>query len=359
VPEAAVDEDGDSRGGEHEVRLPRPSVARWPKTLPPQGPSEAPLGARALGTDTAHQLAALSLRHDVDHGLPPTVGSYVRLTPHRADVPAKIDRIGRAHEWLTRAILLGSEASLAEAKRFLDLLPEPDRKRVTAGAKRTAEHLRALHPGRRVIAARAVGEDSKKPGEGDADLLLTFEDGGAVGYSLKIQASSEGVNVRNPTANSLTKALAGREFSALLTASQQDWYRLRGEEYAKGELDSKVVGQWGVKVLANAFREAHHLDPPKFVGALLRELRVGTNLILTVVDQGGRFLGHSTKYSRVAGDVRAEPKRLAIDARGISVRFALDGVELCHVDVYMMSGSEGKGTKLRAAIRCDFELDRP
>jgi len=272
-------------------------------------------------------------------------------------MPQKIDRIGRSVEWGTRYFLLQTGESKKDLERYLSYLPSSERRRVLVGAKKAAEKIISANEGKAVVDVVVIGEESKKPGTGDYDILVQFDDGSEKAYSLKIQKSSTGVNVRNPTLNSICKRFTGKSFYSFLTPEEVRYYEKLGEAYSKGHVESRVLGCWGAKKLASILNDALDYNPEKFIDIMLEEIRYKTNLIIVVVDNNAAFQGYVTKFVDLFARLRRNVEEIEIKPRGISVDFFLSKTRLFHIDVYMMSSSEGKGKKLRAAIRVDFEID--
>jgi hypothetical protein len=146
---------------------------------------------------------------------------------------------------------------------------------------------------------------------------------------------------------------------ASVTDGEWDRYVRQGGEYQTGLIESKEIGHWAAPIVARAFQEAFRRDPKGFVRTLFREMRVGTNLILTVVDSQARFRGYVTRFGSAVRSLTANPESLRFESRGISVFFGIEETEVCHLDLYMLSYSGGKGNRLRGAIRSDFEIDVP
>lgn len=280
-------------------------------------------------------------------------------------MPAKIDRIGRAHEWLTSARLNELAGNLAAAARdehqaeeYASTLDSSSRKRVTIAAEKSAAWIARAHKGK-IIESKVIGEASKRPGGPDFDLAISIEGGDRVGYSLKVQTSSSGVNLRNPTLDSFLRGVCGRQFRELLTGEQWCYYVAQGESYSRGQLESKRIGRWAIPFVAKGLLEAYRAQPDEFVSRLLGEMRAGTNLLLTVVTGDGRFLGYVTRFGRVVSKLKEDPRQLTIVGNGISIFFGVGDEPLCHLDLYMLSYSGGKGNRLRGAVRADFCLDPP
>lgn len=143
-------------------------------------------------------------------------------------MPAKIDRIGRAHEWLTSSRInqavgnsIGAKRDAVEAAGYLAVLPEPDRRRVEVAAEKTAEWIVGANRSMTISESEVIGEASKKTGGPDFDIRVTFPERKFIGYSLKIQSGPSGVNLRNPTLDSILFSLCGRKFrNVLLTLAQ-------------------------------------------------------------------------------------------------------------------------------------------
>lgn len=268
-------------------------------------------------------------------------------------MPKKIDRIGRAHEWLTGYNLSGAMSLKEKAEEYLGVLPERDKKRVNVGSLYSAKKIKELSGGG-IVGAEIVGEASKKPGSKGYDLLVSFENKTRAGYSLKIQSSSDGVNVRNPTLNSICKALTGSNFEDYLTEKEKKDYFLKGKMYSDGVLKSDVIGSWGAEKLREILKECLDKNPTEFIIRLMAEIRIKTNLILTIVDSNGKFIKQIVDFPDDVKLMASHPEKVSISNNGISVYFSINNSSPIHIDVYMMSNSLGKGKKLRAAIRIKF-----
>lgn len=279
-------------------------------------------------------------------------------------MPAYIDRIGRAHEWCAAAeinrLAGNSEAAafcLATAAEYLTTLSDAQRKRVEVGSLKTAQRIFAESGPAEVAGAKVVGEESKKPGSVDVDILVESKIRPPIGYSVKLQTTFKGVNVRNATPNSLLRSLlatTGLAFEDGLTEDERKHYFQSGEEYADGAVKSQPLGSWAAGVMAARMRSGHGADPAGFVARLLREVRFKDNLLLTVVNARGEFKGFAKNAAGTAERIEADPAGLTFEPRGISVHVFHRGLAIGHVDIYMGSGSDGKGTRLRLAIRRDF-----
>tara|TARA_Y100000310_G_scaffold315844_1_gene366904 strand:+ start:959 stop:1807 length:849 start_codon:yes stop_codon:yes gene_type:complete len=272
-------------------------------------------------------------------------------------MPRKIDRIGRANEWATRHFLMPSRQSEADMNSYLFDLPEYEKRRVLVGSKKASEKIRLLNSGNEIVKADVVGEASKTQGGHDFDIEVTLKDNSKQGYSLKIQKNYIGVNVRNPTLNSICKSFTGNDFETYISDDEKKWYKEAGSSYSRGSESSKTLGIWGAKKLAGIMEEVLKKNPIHFVNVLLKETRFKTNLVVVVVDNQSRFIGYVTKFVKQFERLRKEMKKITVFSRGISVYVSFEGKSLLHIDIYMMSDSFSKGTKLRAAIRVDFELD--
>jgi hypothetical protein len=279
-------------------------------------------------------------------------------------MPAKIDRIGRAHEWLTAALLnkkAGREAEAKEclttAEKYILTLPEVDQLRVRVASERAAEYIETQFGARRIAETTVVGEESKKPGSAGDDLRIRFQDQSEIGLSLKLQTGPNDVNFRNPTINSLARYVTGDGFDARLTEAEKKWYAENGRKYQVGEAVSQPIGAWGARKLAVRFEEAKMLDPAGMVDRLLAQMRARERFLLTVVDGRGRFLGQTMKHDPVISEARKDPEGVEFRPHGVSTHISHRGRPIGRVDNYMQSGSNWKGKKLRCAIRRDFELD--
>lgn len=272
-------------------------------------------------------------------------------------MPQKIDRIGRATEWATSYYLSRNERNREGMERYLNLLPPEEQKRVLVGAEKLAQKILSMSGGKAIIDAEVIGEESKRPGSEDYDVKVVFDDKSEEGYSLKIQSNSIGVNVRNPTLNSLCKSFTGKKFEEFLTADEIERYQRWGMDYSQGRLESNVVGRWGAQKLAGILRAELRSNPRKFIETMLKEIRYKTNLLIAVVDKNAKFQGYVTKFVDLFSKLESAPKRIEIVPSGISVAVLFDKIPLFHIDLYMMSSSSGKGKKLRGAIRVNFEIN--
>lgn len=272
-------------------------------------------------------------------------------------MPQKIDRIGRSHEWGTRYFLLKTEQSKKDFENFKCYLDENDWKRVLIASEKSSEKIKSYFPNNQIIDAKVTGEENKKSGNEDYDLVITLDNNEKKGYSLKIQCNFEGVNVRNATLNSICKGLIGKKFEELVTSMEYQEYIKKGNEYSEGKLKSDVLGVWGAEILAKYCQKSLGDNPSFFIKNIKREVRYETNLILTVVDKKLNFKGFCTTFSKRFEDITQNPSKLKIKQKGISVHLYYENIDLAHIDVYMMSSSLGKGKKLRIAIRVNFCLD--
>ncbi|MCR4284657.1 MAG: hypothetical protein NUV97_01270 [archaeon] len=272
-------------------------------------------------------------------------------------MPQKIDSIGRAHEWTTASLLDDSENLKKKSKEYLNRLSlKIDQDRVILASKKASEKIREL-VGQEIKTAKVVGEENKKQGGEDFDILLELVDGSRKGYSLKTQNNFSGVNVRNFTPNSLCKIFTGKGFEDFLDNEEKKNYLELGDLYSKDMVKSEVIGKWGAQKLAEILSREFSIDKISFVKNLLSEMRGGTNLLLTVVNKNGEFKGYCTKFSSIFEKLRKEPENLRISFQGISVLFYLKEDRICKFDIYMQSTSSGKKKKLRGVIRIDFIPD--
>ena len=279
-------------------------------------------------------------------------------------VPASIDRVGRLNEWLVAVRLnkvAGKPAEASECRLVADGL-RPDlslveQKRAEVAADKIASRVLAQLRGQRIASVVPVGEKNKKRGAPDFDILVELSDGTKTGYSLKLQTSPTGVNVRNPTANSLLEQVTGTGFDARLTPDEAREYRRLGEDYQSGKVQSRQLGTWGAREIATHLTQAYTAAPTVFASRLHRQLRADTNLILAVVDENARFLGFVTSYPESVRRLATDPSGLAFVPEGISVHILIRDRRVGHIDVFMMSSSAGLGRKLRCVIRLDFEME--
>ncbi len=273
-------------------------------------------------------------------------------------MPTKIDRIGRAHEWLT-AYFLSNEAYLLEkANTYLKLLDSLEQKRVRVGSKHTAEGIKLLEIESEIVKVKCIGDKSKKSGPEDYDIMIYFKEGENKGYSLKIQKNPQGVNVRNPTMNSLCKFFTRKDFEKYLKLEEIKKYELMGKDYINKNIESREVGHWGAVKLSEILNGELKKDCGEFSKILLQEVRYKTNFILTIVDKNGNFIGQITKFNPLFKEFIKDPSKLKILPRGISVHMMLNEKKLVKIDVYMQSNSKGRLNKLRLVLRPDFILNR-
>lgn len=272
-------------------------------------------------------------------------------------MPQEINRIGRGTEWATRYYLLRTESAKRDMEKYLNLLPPEKQKRVLVGAEKIAEKIIFMNKSRNVRNVDVIGEESKKPGSEDYDIMVYFDDNSQKGYSLKIQGSSRNVNVRNFTLNSLCKSFTGKKFEDFLTGDEIEWYSKMGIAYSEDKIASEVLGKWGALKLSKTLNDVLKSDPRKLIETMLKEIRYKTNLLMAVVDKKGEFRGYVTKFVDLFSKMESNLEKIEIIPRGISVHVLFDKIRLLHLDLYMMSSSLGKGKKLRGAIRVNFKID--
>ncbi len=273
-------------------------------------------------------------------------------------MPAMIDRIGRSLEWLVRANLIGTPEARKEAEKYLQVLPLSHRKRVVVGCERIVEKIRSIIGEKKIKDVSVVGEVNKTADTCDFDLDIILEDGKKESFSLKIQKSARGVNVRNPTLNSICESFTGKSFDEFLSDEQKEKYKKLGELYVKKLIKSKVVGAWAAEIFSKILNDVLKENPQRILQAALKEIRYKTRLLGAVVDDKGEFKGFITKFPDSFEKWIRQPESVKITHKGITVCFSLEGVDLFHIDIYMMSGSKGyRGKKLRCAVRVNFEIN--
>ena len=267
-------------------------------------------------------------------------------------MPASIDRLGRATEWGARYFILKTDGAKKDMEKYLNRLKGNERKRALTSAKKSAELILKLSKGKKIIDVIVVGEESKRKGV-DYDVMVFFEDGTKVGYSLKTYKGLK-FNVRNPTLSSFCKQMTGKSFEDYLTEKEKKEYLKKGILYSQRKIESKIIGEWGAEKLLSILEEFKEKDEARFRENLLKQLRYGTNLIGCIVDKNGNFVRYVTRFPKILDKIKNREGKIRLARSGISVSVSLDGEHVCDLVLYMESSSKRLGKKLRMRIDLDF-----
>lgn len=269
-------------------------------------------------------------------------------------MPKSPERLGKAHEKLTRDLLNGDEPR-ADTREQLAHLDEGERERVEVGADHAAAFVRE-HTPFGVDHATEEGDARKVDPDDDVDLVVHGADGERKGYSLKL-TSSTAINVRNTLASKLCEDVFGEPIESLFDDDELAAYERVTAAFATDEIAGSDMAAEMTPVFAAKFREFRDRDEPLLRERLLQHVRLDSNTVATKVTKAGNFHGFASVERAPLRKLRDGEGTLDIYTRegnATSIFFDVDGETAFRIDMYGQYAGSTRMARIKTVYRVTF-----
>lgn len=269
-------------------------------------------------------------------------------------MPKSPERLGKAHEKLTRDLLNGEDPR-ADTREQLSYLDDDERERVEVGADRAAEFVRE-HTPFSVNHATEEGDARKADPDDDVDLVVHGTEEKQKGYSLKL-TSSTAVNVRNTLASKLCEDVFGESVESLLDDDELAAYERVTAAFAAEEIAGSDMAAEMTPVFAAKFREFRDEDEARLRERLLQHVRLDSNTVVCKVTKAGNFHGFASveraplrKFRAGTGDLDIYTK----EGNATSVFFEVDSETAFRIDMYGQYAGSTRMERIKTVYRVTF-----
>jgi hypothetical protein len=269
-------------------------------------------------------------------------------------MPRSPERLGKAHEKLTRDVL-NDEEPQSDTKAQLDYLDEGQRERVQVGAEKAAEFVQD-HTPFGVEYATEEGDDRKGDPTDDVDLVVHGGDK-QKGYSLKL-TSSTAINVRNTLASKVADDIFGEDISELLTAEEYETYERVTREFVAEECEGSDMAAAITPIFAEKFREFKRDDEATLRKRLLKHVRLDSNMVACKVTKAGNFGGFASmereplvKFQQGDGTLES----YTTESNDTSIFFSIDGAAVFRIDMYGQYAGSTRKPRIKTVYRVTFD----
>lgn len=268
-------------------------------------------------------------------------------------MPRKPERLGKAHEMLTRDILNGND-SQSDTLEQLNYLDEDEQKRVHIGAKKAAEFIRE-HTDFEIEHATEEGDARKSDPTDDVDLVV-YGDDNQKGYSLKL-TSNTAINVRNTLASKIAEDIFGTDIESLLTTGEYETYKRVTTEFAAEKAEGSDMAAAMGPIFAEKFRNFRDRDEETLRRRLLEPIRLDANMVACKVTKAGNFYGFASmereplrKFQEGSGSLEIYTK----DSNDTSIFFGVDEEPAFRIDMYGQYQGSTRKPRIKSVYRVTF-----
>jgi len=268
-------------------------------------------------------------------------------------MPKSPERLGKAHEMLTRDLLNGDEPG-ADTLEQLEYLDADGRERVRLGAEKAAEFIRE-HTPFRIESATEEGDARKVDPTDDVDVVVRGG-GREKGYSLKL-TSSTAINVRNTLASKLAEDVFGEPIGELLSPAELETYERVTAEFEAGECAGSDMAAAMTPVFAEKFRAFRDADEATLRARLLEHVRLDANMVACKVTAAGNFHGFASMERAPLRKFQAGEGTLDVyttDSNDTSIFFDVDGEPAFRIDMYGQYSGSTRMARIKTVYRVTF-----
>jgi len=269
-------------------------------------------------------------------------------------MPKSPERLGKAHEKLTRDYLNGDD-SQPDTEEQLDYLDDGQRERVRIGAEKAAEFIRE-HTPFNIVSATEEGDARKADPDDDVDVVVRGADGEEKGYSLKL-TSNTAINVRNTLASKMAEDVFGRPIEDVLGPEAFATYERVISQFVDDEIESSEMAAEMTPVFAAAFRDFCDRDEPLLRERLLEHVRLDSNTVACKVTKAGNFYGFASMERAPLRKFAAGEGELEIyttDSNDTSIFFDVDGEAAFRIDMYGQYSGSTRKPRVKTVYRVTF-----
>jgi len=263
------------------------------------------------------------------------------------------ERLGKAHELLTRDILNGDQPQPDTGSQF-DHLDETERERVRIGAEKAAEFI-LEHTDFEIERTTEEGDARKADPTDDVDIVV-HGDGQQKGYSLKL-TSSTAINVRNTLASKIAEDIFDQDIETLLTPEEYQTYTRLTTEFEAGDAEGSDMAAAMTPIFAERFREFRSCDEATLRDRLLRHVRLDSNMVACKVTEAGNFYGFASMERAPLRKFRDHEGELDIytkDSNDTSIFFDIDGEQVFRIDMYGQYAGSTRKPRIKSVYRVTF-----
>lgn len=263
------------------------------------------------------------------------------------------ERLGKAHELLTRDILNGDQPQ-PDTRSQLDHLDETERERVRIGAEEAAEFI-LEHTEFTIERTTEEGDARKTDPTDDVDIVV-HGDGQQKGYSLKL-TSSTAINVRNTLASKIAEDVFDQDIETLLTPEEYQTYTRLTTEFEAGDAEGSDMAAAMTPIFAEKFREFRSRDEATLRDRLLQHVRLDSNMVACKVTEAGNFYGFASMERAPLRKFRDHEGKLDIytkDSNNTSIFFDIDGEQVFRIDMYGQYAGSTRKPRIKSVYRVTF-----
>lgn len=268
-------------------------------------------------------------------------------------MPRMPERLGKAHELLTRDVLNGDQPQ-PDTRSQLDHLDDSERERVRIGAEKAAEFIRE-HTDFDIERATEEGDARKADPTDDTDLVVHGA-GRTKGYSLKL-TSSTAINVRNTLASKIAADVFGEDIETLLTPDEYRTYTDLTTAFAAGEAEGSEMAAAMTPVFAEKFRAFRARDEATLRDRLLEHVRLDADMVACKVTAAGNFYGFASMERAPLRKFRDHGGDLDIyttESNDTSIFFDVDGEPAFRIDMYGQYAGSTRKPRIKSVYRVTF-----
>lgn len=268
-------------------------------------------------------------------------------------MPRSPERLGKAHEKLTRDLIngFGPQSDTNEQLRYLDA---EERDRVQIGAEKAADFIRE-HTPFEIERATEEGDSRKADPTDDVDVVVHGE-GQKKGYSLKL-TSDTAINVRNTLASKIAEDVFGQDIESLLSPDEHQTYTRLINQFVKEEAEGSDMAAAMTPIFAEKFREFKERDEETLRRRLLEHVRLDSNMVACKVTKAGNFYGFASMEREPLRKLRAGTGELEIytkESNSTSIFFAVDEDVAFRIDMYGQYAGSTRKPRIKSVYRVTF-----
>lgn len=263
------------------------------------------------------------------------------------------ERLGKAHELLTRDILNGDQPQ-SDTKSQIGHLDDDEKERVRIGAEKAAEFI-LDHTDFTIEHTTEEGDDRKADPTDDIDIVVRGEEE-EKGYSLKL-TSSTAINVRNTLASKIAEDIFDQDLEALLTTEEYQTYTRITTEFEEEEAEGSDMAAAMTPIFADKFRSLRSRDEPTLRNRLLEHVRLDSNMVACKVTKAGNFYGFASMERSPLRKFRDHKGRLEIytkNSNNTSIFFDIDGEKVFRIDMYGQYAGSTRKPRIKSVYRVTF-----
>ncbi|ESS02967.1 MAG: hypothetical protein A07HR67_02475 [uncultured archaeon A07HR67] len=268
-------------------------------------------------------------------------------------MPRSPERLGKAHEMLTRDELDGVDAR-PDTDEQLAHLDADQRERVRIGARKAAAFI-TEHTPFAIDHATEEGDARKTDPTDDVDVVVHGE-GQTKGYSLKL-TSNTAINVRNTLASKLAEDIFETNIDELLTSAELATYDRVTSEFVAEDCAGSDMAAAMTPVFAEKFRAFRDADEQTLRERLLEHVRLDANMVACKVTAAGNFHGFASMERAPLEAFQAGTGELSIyttDSNDTSIFFDVDGEAAFRIDMYGQYSGSTRKPRIKTVYRVTF-----